>query len=250
MTKKKLEKTEQLIKEHSELFKKYYAERLLKLKEYKQEHGIKDTDSINSIDHPDYFKIEEEWDKRRKIIDKPILKMAKYKVNQELEFIKTNHWYNTKYSFPPIEEKVLSHGIVTHLHTSGSGSGEIVYCFETLEPPCPECNPYCLEKDVIRVFKKQLPKNVELKTIHGYSFDDFLKKIDLLTEENAQSLLSEIYSDSYSLDRKELRIPIAKSYKKRLIKNIKNGWNKIDLEKLEGCFKKCGVCLLAIKEAY
>ncbi len=238
-----MKKTELLIKEHSELFKKFYAERLSKWKEYKQKHNIKETDSINSIDHSDYFKIDEEWDKRRKIIDKPILKMAKYKVNQELEFIKINHWYDTRYTFPPREEKILSHGIVTSLHTSDSGSGEIVYCFETLEPPCPECNPHCLETNVIRIFKKELPKNVELKSIDGYSFDGLLKKIDSLTEENAQSLLSEIYSDSHSFDRKELRIPIAKSHKKRLIKNLKNGWNKTDLEKIESCFKKCGLTI-------
>ena len=64
-----MKKTELLIKEHSELFKKFYAERLSKWKEYKQKHNIKETDSINSIDHPDYFKIDEEWDKRRKIIE-------------------------------------------------------------------------------------------------------------------------------------------------------------------------------------
>ncbi len=236
------DKTTTDIKEYSELFKKYYAERLLKCKEYIQYYGIEDADIINSIDHPDYFEIDKEWDKRRKILDKPILKTAKYKVNQELEFIKTNDWWDASYSNRRTE-KVLSHGIVTHIHTSDNGSGEIVYCFETLEPPCPECNPYCLESNVIRIFKKKLPKNVELKNIDGYSFDDLLKKIDTLTEENAQSLLSEIYSDSHSFDRKELRIPIAKSHKKRLIKNLKNGWNKTDLKKLENCFKKCGLTI-------
>lgn len=239
-----MEKTKQLpIKEYCELFKKFYAERISKQKDYKQKHNIKDTDQINSIDHPNYFEIDKEWDKRRKIIDKSILKMAKYKVNQELEFIKTNYWYDSEHNLPPREEKIISHGIVTHLHTSDCGSGEIVYCFEKLEPLCPECNPYCLEKDVIRVFKKQLPKNVGLKTIDGYSFDDLLKKIDFLTEENAQSLLSDIYSDSYIFDRKELRIPIAKSHKKRLIKNLKKGWNKVDLEKLESYFKKYGLTI-------
>jgi hypothetical protein len=230
------------IKEYSKLFKKYNAEKLSKLKEYKQKNGIKDSDLICSIDHPDYFKIYEQWDKRRKILDKPILKMAKYKVNEELEFIKNNSRWNASRTKIHTDQ-VLSHGIVTHLYTSDDGSGEILYCFATLEPPCLESNPYCLEKDVIRVLKKQVPKNAELNNIDGYSFDDLLKKIDSLTEENGQSLLSEIYSDSHSFKREALRIPIAKSYKKRLIKNLKNAWNTIDIEKLEDCFKRCGLTI-------
>lgn len=90
---------EEIIKEYRELFKKYYAERLSKWKDYKQKHNISETTPINSIDHPDYFKIDEEWEERRKTIDKPILKMAKYKINQELEFIKTNRWRIEKTKF-------------------------------------------------------------------------------------------------------------------------------------------------------
>jgi hypothetical protein len=70
-----------------------------------------------------------------------------------LEFIKTNDWYY-EFSKTKRTEKILSHGIVTQIKTSGNGSGEILYCFNSLEPPCPECNPYCLENDVIRVVKK------------------------------------------------------------------------------------------------
>jgi hypothetical protein len=144
--------TKENIEEYSKLFKKYYSERIIKLNEYKQKHDIKDGESINSIDHPDYFDIDKEWDKIRNALDEPILKNAKYKINQKLEFIKTNNWH---YDFfkSSRTEKVLSQGIVTQIKTSGNGSGEILYCFDVLEPLCPESNPYCLEKDVIRVLK-------------------------------------------------------------------------------------------------
>lgn len=145
--------TKQNIEEYSELFKKYYTERIFKLNEYRQKNGIKDYDTISSIDHPDYFEIDKEWDKRRNALDEPILKNAKYKINQKLEFIKTNDW-NYDFSKNRRIEKVLSHGIVTQIKTSSCGSGEILYCFDVLEPPCPESNPYCLEKDIVRVLKK------------------------------------------------------------------------------------------------
>ena len=144
--------TKENIEEYSELFKKYYAERIFKLNEYNKKHDIKDGETINSIDHPDYFEIDKEWDKRRNALDEPILKNAKYKINQKLEFIKTNDWHYD-FSKSSRTEKVLSHGIVTQIKTSGNGSGEILYCFNVLEPPCPESNPHCLENDVIRVLK-------------------------------------------------------------------------------------------------
>lgn len=235
------------IQEYSKLFKEYYAERCRKIKEYKQKHNLGNACSINSIDHPNYFDIDKEWEARRKIIDEPILAMAKYKVNQELEFIKTNHWRDISFNNLR-DEVVLSHGIVTHLHTSDSGSGEIIYCFEKVDPPCPEVNPHCAERKVICVYKSQIPHNVTLKNSDGYSFNDLLEKIDLLTEDNAKTLLSKIYSDSNTYSRSHLRIPIAKSHKKRLIKNLEMAWDKTDLEKLESLFQKCGLSIY--KQSY
>jgi hypothetical protein len=144
----------QIIKQYTELYHKYNSGRFLKLKEYFEKHNLSHDDTIYSTEHPDYFKINDEWEERRKIIDIPILQMAKYEINQELEFLKTNRRYDEKY-MNPIEETVLSHGKVTKIKTSDKGNGEILYCFETLVPPCPESNPYCLEKNIIGVFKSE-----------------------------------------------------------------------------------------------
>ena len=38
-----------------------------------------------------------------------------------------------------------------------------------------------------------------------------------------------------------MRIPINKSYKKRLIKNLSDSWAKTDIKKLEHCFLNCGI---------
>lgn len=144
-------KREEIINEYTELYQKYYSERCLKLKEYRKKNKLSLDDTINSTDHPDYFRIEKEWEEKKKIIDIPILKMAKYRIGEEVEFEKLNIWYDETFSILK-DEIVLSHGKIKEIKLSGKGNGEILYCFETLVPPCPEINPYCTEKDIINIF--------------------------------------------------------------------------------------------------
>lgn len=147
-------KREELIEEYTRLYKKYNLERYSKLKKYRKKNKLSEYDTISSIDHPDYFGIEKEWEERKKIIDIPILEMAKYRIGQEVEFEKLNIWYDEKFNILK-DEIVLSHGKIKEIKTSGRGNGEILYCFETLVPPCPESNPYCVEKYVIGVFNEE-----------------------------------------------------------------------------------------------
>lgn len=147
-------KREELIEEYTRLYKKYNLERHSKLKKYRKKNKLSEYDTISSIDHPDYFEIEKEWEERKKIIDIPILEMAKYRIGQEVEFEKLNIWYDEKFNILK-DEIVLSHGKIKEIKTSGRGNGEILYCFETLVPPCPESNPYCVEKYVIGVFNEE-----------------------------------------------------------------------------------------------
>lgn len=144
-------KREELIEEYTRLYKKYNLERYSKLKKYRKKNKLSEYDTISSIDHPDYFGIEKEWEERKKIIDIPILKMAKYEVGQEVEFEKLNIWHDERFNILK-EEIVLCRGKIKEIKTSGKGNGEILYCFATLVPPCPEINPYCTEKDIINIF--------------------------------------------------------------------------------------------------
>lgn len=223
--------TSELLK-YQRLFKKYANERRTKEAEYFKKHGmdIKGQLRITSTEHPDYFKIEEQWDKRRKLIDAPLLKAAKYKKGQDLEFMKKNCWGHGNFMR---EENALSHGIVTGVKTSGNGSGEILYEFETLSPPCPEVNPYALESEIIRVINGNSSKLMPLVIPK-----EFLEMSKRITEDMAIDVLGELWSDSHSY----MRTPLNKSYKKRLIKNLSDSWAKINMKKLEQCFwANCGI---------
>ncbi len=80
----------------------------------------------------------------------------------------------------------------------------------------------------------------------AYSYNDFRTKLNSFTEEQCNSLLDEIFSDIWERtiwDRSRLRKPIAGSYKKRLLREIRKSWDKIDLIKLEACFQKCGLTI-------
>lgn len=170
-------------------FKEGYEKRMRLKKEYIEKNGINILyDSINSFEHPDYFKIDTEWDELRAELDKPLLKDAYYKVGDKLTFVKRNtynsnegrpHLYRDKamksyvlfdkdyqddeyhdwadddkyVSSPPrlsvYYENVISTGVVWNIKTSDAGSGQILYGFDELNPPCPESNPYVLEQNVI-----------------------------------------------------------------------------------------------------
>lgn len=231
--------TSELLK-YQRLFKKYANERTTKQAEYFKKHGIdfKSDWRLTSKEHPDYFKIDKQWDKRRKLLDAPLLKAAKYKIGQDLEFMKKNHWDEI---FFFRDEVILSHGIVTGIKTSGDGSGEILYEFETLAPPCPEDNPYALESAVLRVIKGSSSKNKSPKLINEIIPEEFLRKLEFLTEDQAKAVLNLIYSDDHVFNRSNMRTPIAKSFKKRLIKNLGDSWEKTDTRKLERCFFDCGI---------
>ena len=49
-------------------------------------------------------------------------------------------------------ENVITHGIIKSITTSDTGSGEIMYELRDVKPPCPESNPYVLEKNIITIF--------------------------------------------------------------------------------------------------
>jgi hypothetical protein len=200
-----------------------------KQKQYRDLYDLGDG-RITSDEHPAFFEFDKVWREKRKMLDMPILKKAKYKIGDKLQFMKKSYYFENNYSSSN-ERLILSNGIVVSIHTSDCGSGQIVYCFDKLDPPCPEINPFCLEADVLSVLKSENKEKVEQKTNDGYVFGDLLKKINSLTEENAQSLLNTIYPDTNSFVRQELRMPVASSYRNRLIKNLLelNDWH---------CFKK------------
>jgi hypothetical protein len=139
------------IKRYQKSFAKYFNKRNEKQQKYLDKNAISGDFKINSKDHPNYFKIDEEWDFMRKIFDDPILEKAKYKIGDRLWFIKTNIYCGVGYDKKIITKKILSCGIVTDIKTSDAGTGEILYLFKKLEPPCPESNPSVLEKDVMEV---------------------------------------------------------------------------------------------------
>jgi len=122
--------------EYRKLFKQYYDERNVNENEYIVKHNLQNT-LINSIEHPLYFSFDRIWKARRLILDEPLLAKAKYKIWDNLEFIKN-------------DTRRLSFGFVSGVKTSDAGTGEILYQFYTLSPQCSESNPYCLEKDIIR----------------------------------------------------------------------------------------------------
>ena len=133
--------------EYTKLFRQYYQEMQQKEREYERKHGL-GNGPIHSNDHPDYFKIRRDWDERRKILDAPLLKAAKYEVGQKIKFrYEKSNVINDEYK--PV--MILSTGTITDLHTSDSGSGEIVYCFCEISPAVEIVNPYCLEQDVIEI---------------------------------------------------------------------------------------------------
>jgi len=222
--------TSELLK-YQRLFKKYAEERTKKNEEFFKRNGIdrKGHYRITSEEHPEYFKIDEQWDKRRKLLDAPLLKAAKYKKGQVLEFMKKNYW---GFGIFMREENVLSHGIVTGVKTSDNGSGQILYTFKTLSPRCPEENPYALESQILRVYgSSSNPMPLDMSK-------EFLEMSKRITEDMAIDVLGELWSDSHSY----MRTPLNKSYKKRLIKNLSDSWAKIDMKKLERCFwANCGI---------
>lgn len=75
----------------------------------------------------------------------------------------------------------------------------------------------------------------------NYTFEHFEKVVNSITEDQAKHLLSIIYPE-----RRGIRAnisPIAKSYRKRLLYNVKHYWNNIDLEKLENKFKQLSLSI-------
>jgi len=162
---------------YTKLYRKYEEEKKIEEQRYRNSNNINISDSISSKNHPVYFEIMEKWDKEMTKLDEPILKNAYYKIGAVLKFVKRNTYHTNIKRLHLLEDKklrsytllseddefdvvnqtpskvyyenVVSSGIVTEIKTSGDGSGEILYCFEKLNPSCPESNPYCLEKDVI-----------------------------------------------------------------------------------------------------
>lgn len=133
--------------EYTKLFRQYYQERNFKESEYQSKHGLKGQ-RITSDEHPAFFKIDKKWQKRRKILDAPLLKAAKYEVGQKIKFYYIQSYnINGKYK----KERILSVGNITAVQTSGDGSGEILYCFREINPPVEIVNPYCLEQNVIKI---------------------------------------------------------------------------------------------------
>lgn len=114
---------------------------------------------INSEEHPDFFKPSRLFESRKKEMDAPILKKAKYKIGEWLLFRKYNLYLlePADYKLPiddiknPTfqhkEEYVLSEGRITEI--SVTPFGKLLYHFTDLNPKCPECNPNCLEENVL-----------------------------------------------------------------------------------------------------
>ena len=69
-------------------------------------------------------------------------------------------------------------------------------------------------------------------------FETFKKSVEKLSEENAKELVEIIYPDRRGI-RACIR-PIARSYKKRLLYNLKHYWRNVDIDKLENKFQQLG----------
>ncbi len=138
---------EKIIEKHQSLFKKYKQERDEKLQKYVREHNLVGT-HVSELKYPGYYAIYLEWDIIKKVIDKPVLKLAKYKINQELEFLLNDPQKRGS------ENKILARGSVVDIRVSQGGSAEIIYIFDKLTPNDRQVSPVCMEKNIIGIFKK------------------------------------------------------------------------------------------------
>ncbi len=91
--------------------------------------------------HPMYFEIKRKWEKRLNELDAPYLKLAKFNIDDILEFHHHNSGHVT--------------GKVSGIFLSWAGTSEICYNLDqnSTMPIVPESNPYCLEKEVIKKIK-------------------------------------------------------------------------------------------------
>ncbi len=116
---------------------------------------------IASNEHPLYFFYLKEWEKTREMLDAPLIERAYYKIGQTVHFSKRMIYRSqdtgllldkiNSDAYYPYYKTVIATGIISRIHTSDAGTGELVYCFESLTPACPESNPHVLEKDIITV---------------------------------------------------------------------------------------------------
>jgi hypothetical protein len=115
--------------------------------------------TITTCSDFEYFLITEKWQAVKKMLDRPIIESAKYKIGQQIKFIKE--------SFTPAEASTLSFeerqhlttknkeviGTIIAIKTSGIGNGELLYEVEKLIPECIEINPYALESNILELIK-------------------------------------------------------------------------------------------------
>ncbi len=153
-----MKQKETILAEYVELFAKYKKEYKEKKDLYRKEHNMEGLTRYSSIDYPGYFEIEDEWQQKRAEIDKPILAMAKYNIYDDIEFRHTGIPPHDP-TFRPYDmysdsgESNLFHGVITEIKTSAMGNGEILYDFTRLVPYTRICNPYCVESDVVGIYK-------------------------------------------------------------------------------------------------
>lgn len=170
-------------KTYTEKFREAYRIRVLKMQEYTVKNDLVDK-TITSLEHPDYFKIDEEWEETRKALDKPLLEKAYYKIGDSVYFVKQNTYGGSQdlhgtpakllkkkgikyytifdandedvcFGNPDVNdcyyENRLTIGTIAEIKTSDCGSGEILYMLKNVSPACPESNPYVMETDIITV---------------------------------------------------------------------------------------------------
>lgn len=148
---------EQYLPLYRHLYKKYYGKHILEKGETEGGKRMKARKQINSIDHFEYFLVEEGWRAMKELLDRPIIESAKYEVGQKIKFIKEK-WIPKGTPINQTVEEAKSNvectGVITEIYTSGIGNCEIFYGIKELTPECWECNPFASEKNVLEVINQ------------------------------------------------------------------------------------------------
>ena len=175
------------MKNYKEKFKVAYNNKIMQQEKYLQDHDLIGK-AINSVEHPNYFKIDNDWNEIRSGLDAPLLKDAYYEVGDKVLFVKKNTfncdsntlipkdslkrkgWFSYTIFDQQIEvvdidnpivneiyyKNELSIAFVSSVKTSDDGSGDILYLLNDVIPKPPESNPSVLEKDIITINQDSL----------------------------------------------------------------------------------------------
>jgi len=176
-----MDKISRTIDDFRKKFDKAYKKYSKKEKKYLIDNDLWDKHySISTKTHPEYFKIEREWNKEKEKLEAPIIKLAYYKEGQTVYFLKQNtygsgyvskkphllrdksglniHFFSSEDESISIEnpryvlsfyENVLSRGIIRSINVDKEGG--IYYGIKDMTPHTNESGITVDEMDIINV---------------------------------------------------------------------------------------------------